>query len=163
MNPLSPVSSRRTGLAAAASLLLAAVSRPSAVNAQPNAQPEGCCGNGPPKIQQYGLGMQIQLVPPFVGRNGAMPDLALSYRFTNTVGGLDEPEENWLIFIPVQHIVKVTEYVDSGGIPGKLTRYKNVKDFDGLAFKVDPGFSLTLTWPDTVTPLFYTRPFGRKE
>jgi hypothetical protein len=161
MNKVSPLHwSRRSGLAAAATLVLSALSRPGVAQAQGSNPLLTCCGNGPPVLKKNGLGMQVVPQTPPLTIDG--PELVgPSYAFTNTVVGPLEKERLWFVFVESRQITTV--YKDPDGNDGDLVVYRRVKNFVGVAYRVEPRFTLTLTWPDGVTALFYTRPFGPDE
>ncbi len=153
MKNLPVLSSRRTGLAAAAALAFSALSRSNAAQAQADAASPMCCGNGPPDTQHYGLGMQVQLI------SSAAADR--SYEFTNQVTGA-EKKKNWWVFAVGDGIV-VGHYINLGGGTGTLLVFPVLTPVVATAYRVQSGFSLRLIWPIGTTPIFYTRPFAPGE
>ena len=123
--------------------------------AQRSALPEACCGNGPPDIKSNGLGIQITRLSP--------PLAPISYEFLNEVIGKKEAPRNFWVFVTSDDVTAVYTDADTGS-PGTLVQWPySVKDIDGVAYRVQSGFRLILTWPDGDVPLFFTRPFGKGE
>jgi hypothetical protein len=153
MKQPSFLSSRRTGLAAAAGLALSAVWRQSAAEAPAEASFLTCCGNGPPDPRK-GLGIRVQPTPRGKDR---------SFEFTNQVTGEENPKW-WWVFAVGDGIV-VDRYIELlTGINQPVTSYPVTTPLGpATAFAVDSGFLLALTWPSGITPIFYTRPIAKSE
>jgi hypothetical protein len=149
-------SSRRTGLAAAAALAFSALSRPSAAQAQDATPSLMCCGNGPPDVAIYGLGIQVQL--------NLTTATAGSYEFKNQVTGREKPRW-WWVFAVGDGIV-FDQYIKlATGLSKPVTSYFPVPTPAGVAtaYAVESGFKLVLTWPSGTTPIFYTRLINQNE
>lgn len=148
----SVASTRRAGLIGAAACLAATLTR-SLASAAPRGDPPppNCCGNGPPDVAMYGTGIHPIL-------NQTDPNVALD----NPLWGGSTPTtpqgQYYYVFIPETR-VKVTGYTDPLGGEHKPRQY-TVADYSGVIYRIQPGFKLSLQWPDGVMPDFSTRPLG---
>lgn len=152
----SAVTSRRTGLAGMAALLLSALSRPADARRDEteDGAPPPCCGNGPPNVASYGIGqpvtplgpctLDLQFLNPFFGKKGQKSQYA------------------W-VFTPNEDVV-ATLYLDPMGNPQTPpVPWPNPPLFHGLAWYIAPGYTLDLEWPSSSAPTWSTRPFGASE
>jgi hypothetical protein len=147
-------SSRRSGLAAAAALAFGALYRPSAAAAQADSPSLMCCGNGPPDPRR-GFGIQFQLTSSAI--------LDRSFEFTNQVTG-EENKKNWWVFAVGDGIVVVSYRKVVGGGSGQLLSFPvSTPAGPATAYRVQSGFLLSLIWPASTTPIFYTRQFASNE
>jgi hypothetical protein len=67
----------------------------------------------------------------------------------------------YYVFVPDTR-VKVDSYIDPQGGSHKPKHY-TVVDYSGIIYRIEPGYTLTLGWPEGETPVFSTRPLGKKE
>lgn len=157
MNDDTPLTSRRAGLAGAAALLVTALSRSAAADgavAPAQVPPPNCCGNGPPNIAQYGVGIEPIL-------QSAGPNVLFNNALWGTPMADVTQGQFYYVFVPRTDVI-VTSYTAPDGTSHKPKHY-TVTGYSGIVYRIEPGFQLGLEWPDGVTPDFSTRPLGKTE
>ncbi len=152
MTPTTTLS-RRTALAGAA-LLVGDLSSSVAGTKELGETVDSCCGNGPPQMRRYGPGIR----PVFP------PCCELTMEFQNALwddgnGGL--LGQYYYVCCPNTGVM-VTKYVDKDGISHKVKRY-TVPEYSGIIFRIQPGYTLGLLWPQGSQVDFSTRQLGKAE
>jgi hypothetical protein len=144
---------RRAALAGAAGLLLVPLSRTVAASDSIDVGTPGkknCCGNGPPNVAEYGIGISVSS-PDTNGPSVSFDNTAFEHK--NMKLGF------FWVFVPDQDQTTMT-FTYTNNV---LKFWTNPTGFTGIVYCVEPNNTLVLTWPGTTQPTYSTRPIAADE